>query len=38
MRRINDFVDWLVVVLSLILFLVLEAGFLYGLYRLITFK
>ena len=31
-----DFVDWLVVTLSLLLFLALEAAFIYGLYKLIS--
>ena len=34
MKRITDFVDWLVVMGSLVLFLGLEAAFLYGLYKL----
>ena len=36
MKLFTEFVDWLVVVLSLLLFLTLEAAFLYGLYKLIT--
>ena len=36
MKRIADFVDWLMVMLSLLLFLALEGAFLYGLYKLTT--
>ena len=34
-RRIVDFMDWLFVVLSLVLFLALEGAFFYGLYKLL---
>ncbi len=36
MKRITEFVDWVVVLLSLALFLTLEGAFLYGLYRLFS--
>ena len=35
MKRITDFVDWLFVMLSLVIFLALEGAFFYGLYRLL---
>ena len=36
MKRIAEFVDWLKVTLSFLLFLAFEAAFIYGLYKLIS--
>ncbi len=36
MKRITEFVDWLVVLVSLALFLALEGAFLFGLYKLLS--
>lgn len=36
MKRIAEFVDWLKVTLSLLLFLAFEVAFIYGLYKLIS--
>ena len=36
MKMFSEFVDWLIVTLSLVLFLALEAAFIYGLYKLAT--